>query len=171
MKCYKLVFDGKYFKKNAGSIILLIFIFFYLIFLICYIMKGITPLELETSHFIFEENENESNINKDDIEIANPSLTLKEKNQGNINKIKGKRGIKNTKNNDKNNPPRKIKGKGIRLTSAERKRREENLKLVDIIAKNRRKSTLKSLNQIKKIKKLKLMLKVLNQIKLLKEKL
>ena len=29
MKCYKLVFNDEYFKKKVGSIILLIFIFFY----------------------------------------------------------------------------------------------------------------------------------------------
>ena len=54
MKFYKLVFNNEYFKKNAGSIILLIFIFFYLIFLIWYIIRGIKPLELETSRLLFE---------------------------------------------------------------------------------------------------------------------
>ena len=145
MKCYKLVFNDEYFKKNVGSIILLIFIFFYLIFLIWYIIRGIKPLELETSHLLFEGKD--LNINKDDIEIASPSLIIKENKS---NKVINEIGINNIENDKKENPnegikyiifkseinpPKKIKSKKVRLNSAERKRKGENLKLIDIIMK------------------------------------
>ena len=47
MKCFNLVFNLKYFKKNIGSIIILIFFGIYLILLIIYIIKGISPLHIE----------------------------------------------------------------------------------------------------------------------------
>ena len=162
MKCYKLVFNNEYFKKNAGSIILLIFIFFYLIFLIWYIIRGIKPLELETSHLLFEGKD--LNINKDDIEIASPSLIIKE---NKLNKVKDEIGINNIENDKKENPnegikyiifkseinpPKKIKSKKVRLSSAERKRKGENLKLIDIIMKKRRKISLRRRNAIKNIR-------------------
>ena len=173
MKCYKLVFDINYFKKNAGSIILLIFLFFYLIFDIWYIVRGIKPLEIETSHLIFEENV--LNNDKNDIEIASYSFILKEKKPiTKIKEIKEKKEIKNTRMKNKENtrienkspkkeiknakikdkksspPPKRIKGKTIRIPSPENKnkiekkeeKKEENLKLIDII-KRRRRSTLK----------------------------
>ena len=144
MKCYKLVFSSKYIKKNAGSIILLIFILFHLIFLIYYIIRGITPLKKEISHLLLEEKD--LNSNKDDIKIATPSLLFKE---NRLNEIKDKRDI-NSENEikfigfkDKSNPTRKIRGKRERLITDERKRKGENIKLIDIIVKKKKRTRLK----------------------------
>ena len=146
LKCYKLVFDIKFFKKNIGSIISLIFFIIYLIFLVYYIFKGITPLQIQVSQFLFEEND--FNPNKEEIEIINPSLSLAENKSMNLkNKSENKsvktyikenpkkevKAIKSTKK--KSNPPKK---KLERINSAEKKKRNENLKLVDIVNKKKK---------------------------------
>ena len=59
--------------------------------------------------------------------------------------------MKNIKIKDNLNPPKKIKKK-VRITSAEKKRRNENLKLVDIISKKKKTTTLKKRKTNKKIK-------------------
>ena len=133
-----------------------------MIFLIWYIIRGIKPLELETSHLLLDEKD--LNINKDDIEIASPSLIIKENKS---NKVINEIGINNIENDKKENPnekkkniifkselnpPKKIKSKKVRLSSAERKRKGENLKLIDIIMKKRRKTSLRRRNAIKNIR-------------------
>ena len=45
--CYKLVFRLINFKKNIGCIVTLVLFLFYLIFLIMYMIRGITPLKLD----------------------------------------------------------------------------------------------------------------------------
>ena len=45
MKCYKLVFNWKYLKKNIGSFIVSGLFIIYICFFIIYIIKGITPLK------------------------------------------------------------------------------------------------------------------------------
>ena len=45
MKCYKLVFNWKYLRKNIGSFIVIGLFFIYLIFFIFYLVKGIKPLK------------------------------------------------------------------------------------------------------------------------------
>ena len=45
--CYKLVFRLINFKKNIGCIVTLVLFLFYLIFLIIYMIRGITPLKLD----------------------------------------------------------------------------------------------------------------------------
>ena len=49
MKCYKLVFNFKYFIKNAGSIISLILSIGYASFFVYYLIKGIIPLKISSS--------------------------------------------------------------------------------------------------------------------------
>lgn len=143
MKCYKLIFDSKYFKKNAGNFILLIFIIFYLVFSIFYIMRRIKPLEIETSHFIFVENLNK---NKDNIEIVKPSLVNKDKNH--------KRDIKNKKNKENPNPPRKSKGKTAIIPTTDKKVKEGKFRLIDIIT-NKRRSIFKKSHYSKRSSKVK----------------
>ena len=58
MKCYKLVFNAHYLKKNIGSFIMIGFFAAYLILLIIYIIKGITPLKgdiMKTIHIKFKD--------------------------------------------------------------------------------------------------------------------
>ena len=45
LKCYKLVFNLDILKKNYGSIISLVYFLIYLIFIIIYTIKGISPLK------------------------------------------------------------------------------------------------------------------------------
>ena len=63
IKCYKLVFNYKLFKYNYGSSITLIIICFYLIFLIFYVVKGITPIKLNVSKLLIEEKSRDKNSN------------------------------------------------------------------------------------------------------------
>ena len=55
MICYNLVFNWKIFKKNAGSIISLIFFIIYLGFIIYFILKGIQPIQIAISKIMFVE--------------------------------------------------------------------------------------------------------------------
>ena len=83
MKCYKLVFNIKFLKKNIGNFIVLIFFLFYLCCLIIYIIKGISPLKEEIIKTL--------NIKFKNIDVDN---------SGKI--------ISNKKNNLKNNKKEKI---------------------------------------------------------------
>ena len=58
LKCYKLVFNFCYLKRNNGSIIVSIYFLFYIIFVIIYIFKGILPLKNEITNLISKKNEN-----------------------------------------------------------------------------------------------------------------
>ena len=148
MKCYKLVFNVKHFIKNAGSIIILIFIINYVFFFIYYIIKGINPLKLIVSKKIFDE--------KEDIEIFpkknNLGLLLDFDNKIKLNKKKIK--SKNNKNSSdkvfaKNDikdswkellfPPRKSRANKIRMDNKIKKKESEKFKLIDIINKNKSK--------------------------------
>ena len=68
MKCYKLVFNFKLFIKNLGSIILSILLLIYIIFLISFLIKGLSPLKVAISKLWFDE-ENISNEYKSNPEI------------------------------------------------------------------------------------------------------
>ena len=72
LKCYKLAFSKNIFKNNKGNIIILLFFLIYLVGVIMYIIKGITPLknkykkeensQLETNNE-FKTKNNKSNKN------------------------------------------------------------------------------------------------------------
>ena len=53
LKCYKLVFNSDYLKKNIGSFVVLSFFILYVIFFIVYIFKGISPLKEEVMNTIY----------------------------------------------------------------------------------------------------------------------
>ena len=55
MRCYNLVFNFKIFCHNYGSIITLIFFIIYVLFMIYYIIKDISPLKVSISKLLFEE--------------------------------------------------------------------------------------------------------------------
>ena len=52
MKCYKLVFSFKHFIKNAGSIIVSLILIAYAVFIVFYIMKGVSPLKIYISKYL-----------------------------------------------------------------------------------------------------------------------
>ena len=54
--CYKLVFHINVVTKNIGSLICLALFLLYLIFLIMYIIKGITSLKKSVNHFVKKKN-------------------------------------------------------------------------------------------------------------------
>ena len=63
MRCYNLVFNLKYFRKNFGSIITLIIFIIYLFFMIYYCYKGIKPFRLNISKLMFKK-KNVENLNQ-----------------------------------------------------------------------------------------------------------
>ena len=67
LKCYKLIFNKVYFKKNLGSITILIFFIIYLYSMIIYIIKGINPLTDKIQNITMQKNKN--NIKQNEIFI------------------------------------------------------------------------------------------------------
>ena len=53
LKCYRLVFNSDYLKKNIGSFVVLTFFILYVIFFFVYICKGISPLQEEVMNTIY----------------------------------------------------------------------------------------------------------------------
>ena len=103
MKCYKLVFNYDYFKKNIGNFVVLAFFLGYLIFFIIYIFKGISPLQEEINDFIYNKFKDVNIVKIENIE----NIKTSSKN------ILGKKSIlKKNKEEKKKNvefPPRKVK--------------------------------------------------------------
>ena len=62
MRCYNLVFNFKIFCHNYGSILILILFIAYIIFMIFFFFKEISPIKVEVSRIIFEELEAEKEI-------------------------------------------------------------------------------------------------------------
>jgi len=62
MRCYNLVFNFKIFCHNYGSIITLIFFVIYVVFMIYYCCRDITPIRVSISKLIFEEQQKDKNI-------------------------------------------------------------------------------------------------------------
>ncbi len=142
MRCYNLVFNFKIFCHNYGSIITLIFFIIYVIFMIYYCCKGITPLKVGISKIIFEENQRNYNItDKQNLFLGNyiPYNTKTSKNQ---------RSLKNSesKKNKGNFPPKKVKAKKIKNDSFDYKnnKQTDDVKLIDIIKKRKKKKNNKS---------------------------
>ena len=162
MKCYKLVFGNKYFNKNIGSIIVLVFIICNFIFIIYYLLKGISPIREELAKFISDEKNPKVN---DEINIINPLLTIDKKNKNKKSKKFESKNIKlninSTENPNKDQklkssknkfyPPKKSKILKDSINNIENKKETDNLKLIDIVGP---KKTVKVIKK-KKIKKLK----------------
>ena len=75
MKCYKLVFNAKYLKKNIGSFIIILFFIGFLSLLIIYLIKGITPLREEVNKIINNKNKNVKIDNLENI-IINKNINV-----------------------------------------------------------------------------------------------
>ena len=110
MICYNLVFNWKIFKKNAGSIISLIFFIIYLGFIIYFILKGIQPIQIAISKIMFVE------MRPDLVDQKHVNSIYSSTNANNKlkNKNKNKKG---KKVKIKANPPKKENGrKGNNIT-------------------------------------------------------
>ena len=59
MRCYNLVFNFKIFKRNYGSMFILLLFVVYLGFMIYFLVKDITSLKVEISKILFEEEKEE----------------------------------------------------------------------------------------------------------------
>ena len=94
MKCYNLVFNWGYFKKNIGSIIVICFFIIYTCFFIIYIIKGISPLKEECLKNISDDKNIITKMKKN-------SLIISKKKKRKVSKIINKKGI--------NFPPKKKK--------------------------------------------------------------
>ena len=70
LKCFKLIWNINSITKNKGSIIVLTFFLIYLIFLIIYIFKGISPLKEEAKKQLIKKTKNIGN-NNNTIQIYN----------------------------------------------------------------------------------------------------
>ena len=143
MKCYNLVFNSKLFIKNAGSIIVLIFLIAYVIFMIYFIIKDISSLKLLISKNLFEEYPKIKEINplwnvvekgkkfkKKKFESKSMKQSKKKESSKNIIKMS---------NNELLFPPKKSRAIKDRVNSAEKRNDTENIKLVDLIKKNKKK--------------------------------
>ena len=93
MRCYNLVFNFKIFCHNYGSILVLILFFIYVIFMIYYFFKGVTPLKVEISKILFEDIKEEKEIETKLINYYDKlkiKQTQSEKIKGNYPPKKGK---------------------------------------------------------------------------------
>ena len=94
MICYNLVFNFKVFYHNYGSILSLICFIFYILFMIVYSARGVSPLKVHISKLIFQDNENKEQLN-----------------QVNFAKLKEKGNLKIPKIKKTKNPPKKLRSK------------------------------------------------------------
>ena len=115
MICYNLVFNFKIFCHNYGSIITLILFAVYIIFMIYYCFRDITPIKISVSKILFDEEELENLNNIHLIELSQK-------------KGKGKTKFKE-KNRNGNFPPKK--GKIIHTKSEKNTLHTENYESVE----------------------------------------
>ena len=127
LKCYKLVFSIYGFKNNIGSIIILIYIFFHVIFAIIFLFTGMNKIRDHISKMVFC-SINKVNIvsisisqqkcrNINDIHKAIfPQAPNKKKKIKNKRKIQGspKRKFKNMKPNDNKSKSNDLNGESVR---------------------------------------------------------
>ena len=160
MKCYKLVFDIKNISKNPGSIIASVIVILFIIFMICSMIKGISPLKLLISKNLFEEKKDDIFSNLNPIKMLNKNNKTPKK-----RKCKSKSVKKSMKGKFQNNmikdsmkdllyPPKKSKvNKVIKNKSPENKKETEKLKLTNLLDKNKAKRKTVKVQKNKSIKK------------------
>ena len=129
LKCYNLILTIKVLTNNKGSIIVIIYFLIYFIFLCVYIVKGLKPLRLEISKFLFEEIKNSLSDDSKKFPLNN-----------NIKNNKNKKEI--TSKNNKNN------------YSLNRYNTQKNILKIDIFKNKKNKDKYKAkMNNFKKTKK------------------
>ena len=136
MICYNLVFNFQIFCHNYGSIITLIFFVIYVVFMIYYCCRDITPIRVSISKLIFEEQQKDKNI-------AMKPLIFNAKSEKIKKAPKEKKNKKNKSTKDYA-PPKKARVRRTNQTrnnnnSSERKKQTSNIKLIDLV-KSKRKS-------------------------------
>ena len=123
MICYNLVFNFKIFCHNYGSILSLICFIVYLIFMVVYCSKQISPLKVHISKLIFIETEKAEELNTrivSDIK-KEKTMTFKEKSK-----------LKPTKRKSIKNPPKHTKTRKIENESDENNKNTEEIEFVNI---------------------------------------
>ena len=109
MICYNLVFNLKIFLHNYGSILAAICFGVYIIFMIIYCIREISPLKVHISKLIFNEKDKLDNLNANYYQKMKNEKTMRYKEVSDTKLIKNKK-IKN--------PPKKMEKR--------RSRRENN---------------------------------------------
>ena len=133
MICYNLVFNFKIFCHNYGSILTLIFFIVYVLFMIYYSYKEITPLKVDISKLLFEESEKLAKIeNKEFAKIQ----------KGEILKINEK--VKKKTRKGKNYPPKKERNRKRKNDYTDGRKGTEHNELVQISKTNRKNKTKKA---------------------------
>ena len=130
MICYNLVFNFKIFCHNYGSILSLLCFIAYVLFMLYYAYKDISPLKVEISRLIFDEMEKITQLQKDEIpKLQKEKIEFKEKTKRKRkSKIKGQY------------PPKKAKTKKIRKTMNDGfVKNTENNELVTVEKDNKKK--------------------------------
>ena len=130
MICYNLVFNFKIFCHNYGSILSLLCFIAYVLFMLYYAYKDISPLKVEISRLIFDEMEKITQLQKDEIpKLQKEKIEFKEKTKRKRkSKIKGQY------------PPKKAKTKKIRKTmNDDFVKNTENNELVTVEKDNKKK--------------------------------
>ena len=104
MKCYKLVFNWKYLRKNIGNFIVLTLFAFYLGFFIIYLIQGIKPLQQKIKKNIYNNLKNQTKQTnfppkKKPTLLENNSTIIRKKKKKKNKRKSGKLYNKKEKNN------------------------------------------------------------------------
>ena len=136
MRCYNLVFNFKIFCRNYGSIITLIFFIIYVVFMIYFILKDITPIKVSISKLVFEEQL------KDNLDQNQKPFIFKAKSEKNkkatksVKSSKSSKKKKQTKNKKNFYPPKKVRVKRTQNNNNSfEKKKGGGVKLIDIVNK------------------------------------
>ena len=129
MICYNLVFNLKIFVHNFGSILSLICFGVYIIFMIIYCIREISPLKVHISKLIFKDIEKIENLN---------SKYIKEIKKENIKIYKEVSNTKLIKNIKIKNPPKKLEKRKTRIETSEDIKNTENNEFINSSNDNRK---------------------------------
>ena len=129
MICYNLVFNLKIFVHNFGSILSLICFGVYIIFMIIYCIREISPLKVHISKLIFKDTEKIENLN---------SKYIKEIKKENIKIYKEVSNTKLIKNIKNKNPPKKLEKLKTRIETTEDIKNTENNEFINSSNDNRK---------------------------------
>ena len=137
MRCYNLVFNFKIFCHNYGSIITLIFFAIYVLFMIYYCCKDISPIKVSVSKLLFEEEKKEGNIpDKINPYLLQIKSTKPQKNSKSVKSTKSKK-KKQSKSTKESYPPKKSRVRKTQKNSFDEKKDNNHIKLIDLVNKKR----------------------------------
>ena len=137
MKCYKLVFNWKYLRKNIGNFIVLTFFAIYLGFFIIYLIQGIAPLQEEAKKSIYNK------LKQGKLNSVNKASA--------INKIKNDDNTNNKEQEKENHfPPKKKKSLVMGNNSALIKKKKNKRKSAKLLNNKEEKIKLEKSSKINK---------------------